>query len=146
MNDALLKLIGRGIKFPFLPTVSQNLEETEGTERINQSLFLLFETPKGSRLFLPDYGTDLRLYRFEPNDDILVEELRQSLVLDVERWEPRVSVKSIEFYRDNESIDNNILYVHISYKILNSDTIGNFVYPYKTEPYDSVSNDIVGEV
>lgn len=126
--------------------MTQNLEETEGTERINQSLFLLFETPKGSRLFLPDYGTDLRLYRFEPNDDILVEELRQSLALDVERWEPRVSVKSIEFYRDSESIDNNILYVHISYRILNSDTIGNFVYPYKTEPYDSVSNDIVGEV
>lgn len=141
MMDALSSMIGKGMKFPFLPDERKNLQTTEDSERINQSLFVLFETPKGSRLFLPDYGTDLRRYRFEPNDDILVEELKQSLVLDVQRWEPRVTVTKIEFYRDSESIDNHVLYIHVVYKILNSDTLNNFVYPYKSEPYDSVEND-----
>lgn len=141
MTDALSKLIGKGIKFPFLPTELKNLQMTEGTERINQSLLMLFETPKGSRLFLPEYGTNLRVYKFEPNDEILLEELRQVLILDIQKWEPRITVTDLVFYRDPDDIDNHILYIHLQYRILNSDTLNNFVYPYKMEPYDSVEND-----
>ncbi len=141
MTDALNKLIGKGIKFPFLPTELKNLQMTEGTERINQSLLMLFETPKGSRLFLPEYGTNLRVYKFEPNDEILLEELRQVLILDIQKWEPRITVTDLVFYRDPDDIDNHILYIHLQYRILNSDTLNNFVYPYKMEPYDSVEND-----
>lgn len=144
MENALKQMLGVGMRFPFLPTEYKNLQMTEEIERINQSLLMLLETPKGSRLFVPDYGTNLRLYRFEPNDDILVEELKQSLIIDVQKWEPRLNIADIRFYRDSESIDNNILYVHISYTVMNSDVQGNFVYPYRVEPYDSVENDVIG--
>lgn len=142
--STLHEMIGSGIRFPLLPDDHHNLQMTSDIERINQSLLLLFETPKGTRLFLPDYGTNLRLYRFEPNDDILVEALRQSLYTDIGRWEPRITVQNIDFYRDSDSIDNNILYIHLTYTIANSSNTYNFVYPYKSEPYDSALSDTIG--
>lgn len=142
MNDALLKLIGKGLRFPIVAEEGTPLT-TSGTERINQSLLMLFETPKGSRMMLPDYGTNLHTYKFELNDDILVAQLRESLIADVERWEPRVRVAEINFYRDNLDIDNHLLYVYVRYHVINTDVEGNFVYNFKTEPYATTSNDAI---
>lgn len=142
--SAQKEMIGTGMRFPLLPDELHNLQQTDDIERINQSLFILFETPMGTRIMLPDYGTNLKNYRFEPNDDILVESLKQELYTAIMKWEPRITAKDIEFYRDSDDIDNNILYIHLTYGIGNSSDTYNFVYPFKEEPYDSVENDIVG--
>lgn len=142
--SAVKEMIGKGLRFPLLPDELRNLQLTDGAERINQSLFMLFETPLGSRIMLPDYGTNLKNYRFEPNDDILVEALRQELYTAITKWEPRINIKNLEFYRDADDIDNNILYISLAYAVGNSSSTYNFVYPFRTEPYDSVENDVVG--
>lgn len=140
MTDELIKIIGRGISFPF-DCEKHTLNQSESIRKINQSLLMLFETPKGQRFFLPDYGTNLRIYRWEPNDDILVMQLRNVLTTDVTKWEPRIFVNNIEFFRDPDIIDNNILYIGISYKIKSTNEVGSFVYPFRREPYDSVEGD-----
>jgi len=142
MTTELSKLIGRGISFPF-NVEKYKLVQSEEIRKINQSLLMLFETPKGQRLFLPDYGTNLRIYRWEPNDDILVMQLRQVLTTDVTKWEPRIFVNNIEFFRDPDIIDNNILYIGIAYKIKGTNETGSFVYPFRREPYDSVEGDLL---
>lgn len=142
--NAIKDMIGIGLRFPLLPDELHKLQLTEEAERINQSLFMLFETPMGTRIFLPDYGTNIKNYRFEPNDNILVEALRQELFTAIGKWEPRIDVNSIEFYRDPDSIDNNILYISIAYSISHTSNTYNFVYPFKVEPYDSVANDNIG--
>ena len=91
-NTTLIKVIGRGLAFP-LSATDRKPDVSEGVRKINQSLMMLFDTPKGQRLFLPDYGTNLRLYRFEPNDDILILQLKSVLTEDVLRWEPRIEVE-----------------------------------------------------
>lgn len=142
--DAIKEMIGSGLRFPLLPDEFHNLQLTQESERINQSLFILFETPIGTRIFLPDYGTNLKNYRFEPNDDILVEALRQELIMAVTKWEPRINIKELKFYRDSADIDNNILYIGLTYAVGTSSNTYNFVYPFRVEPYDSVSDDTVG--
>lgn len=142
MTNELRSLIGRGISFP-IDCTQHTLNQSEDIRKINQSLLMLFETPKGQRLFLPDYGTNLRLYRFEPNDEILVLQLRSVLTEDVIKWEPRISVTNIEFFREPNMIDNNVLYIGVSYTVKNTSESGSFVYPYQREPYDSVDSDII---
>lgn len=131
-------LIGKGPAFPFNRSFLGGLEYRGEIDRINQSLFILFETPKGSRLMMPEFGSDLYKYRFDPLDKILMDKIKHTITSDVKRWEPRISNLSIEFLSDNNDIDNNILYVSITYTIINTAVVGNYVYPYKLNSYDTL--------
>lgn len=131
-------LLGRGPAFPFSRSENGGLSYKEDIERINQSLFILFETPKGDRLMMPEFGSDLRKYRFDPLDKVLMERIRYTITEDIRRWEPRISLTSIEFLADQTAIDNSTLYISISYRIINTDVIANYVYPYKLSTYDTL--------
>lgn len=131
-------LLGRGPSFPFNQSTTGGLSYTEDIERINHSLFLIFETPKGSRLMMPEFGSDLHKYKFDPLDTILMERLRYTITEDVKRWEPRIALTSVEFFADDLAIDNSTLYISISYRLINSDVSANYVYPYKLNTYDTL--------
>lgn len=131
-------LLGRGPSFPYRKSEYGGLSYTEDIERINQSLFIIFETPKGSRLMMPEFGSDLRKYRFDPLDRVLMERIRYTITEDIKRWEPRISLTSIEFLADDNAIDNSTLYISISYRIINTTVEANYVYPYKRETYDTL--------
>lgn len=131
-------LLGRGPSFPLNKSDSGGLQYTEDIERINQSLFIIFETAKGSRLLNPEFGSDLRKYRFDPLDRALMEKIRYTITEDIRRWEPRITLTSIEFLADNLMIDNSTLYVSISYRIINTPVTGNYVYPYRMNTYDTI--------
>jgi len=138
LNITSRSLLGRGPSFPYNKSITNGLEYTEDIERINQSLFLIFETPKGSRLMMPEFGSDIRKYRFDPLDRVLMERLRYTITEDIKRWEPRVSLTSVEFLADAQAIDNSILYISISYRIINTTVEANYVYPYKLSTYDTI--------
>lgn len=137
-NDSISKLIGQGPAFPFVPNSYSGVNTNEMIERINQSLFILFETPKGSRLMLPTFGSDILKYRFDPIDRVLMERLRYEITESIKRWEPRIILQSVEFLSDSTAIDNNILYISIYYKLINTPISGNYVYPYRREAYSSI--------
>lgn len=138
MQDySIRKILGRGPSFPYNPSSTNGLDYSEDIERINQSLFLIFETPKGSRLMMPEFGSDIQKYRFDPLDRVLMERLRYTITQDIKRWEPRITLTSIEFLSDTNAIENSILYISISYKIINTPVEANYVYPYRRETYSS---------
>lgn len=135
-------LIGKGMKFPFEPNSHNGVATSESIDRINQSLFIIFETPKGSRLNMPDFGSNIHLYRFDPFDNILLDNLKESISEDIRKWEPRISLEEIRFLDNSEARDNHILYISINYTILNGSIPGSYVYPYRRDVYD-MSNDTV---
>lgn len=137
MNISTRSLLGRGPSFPYNRTDSGSLSYSDGIDRVNQSLFLLLETPKGSRLMMPEFGSDIHKYRFDPLDKVLMERLRYTITEDIRRWEPRISLTSVEFLADHENIENSTLYISISYRLINTPVTGNYVYPYKLETYDT---------
>lgn len=129
------KLIGRGLSFPFSANSVGTIETAEEIERINQSLFMIFETPKGSRLMMPEFGSDLHKYRFDPLDDALIEGLKYTITKDIEKWEPRVIVNEVSFLTDE---DNSRVYVSVDYTIINTTVTANYVYPYQISSYDTL--------
>lgn len=133
------RMIGSGVAFPFKSTEVFGLALSTSLERINQSLFILLSTRKGSRLMLPEYGSSLSMYRFDPYDRVLVEKIRETLFTDIAKWEPRVSVMSIDCTLDQVSINNHTLYIRVKYSLRNTDVQGNFVYPFRLGTYDTTS-------
>lgn len=91
------------IDFPFKDSNKGfylNLNQTD-RDAIRADLLHLLLTNKGERLYLPDFGSDLKKYIFEPNDEITHDEIRDNLNDTIKKYIPNLIINSIIF-KNNE--------------------------------------------
>lgn len=86
-----------GIDFPFRRSLKGDfVTMTETPEReIRANLIHLLLTRKGSRYYLPDFGTRLYEYIFEPNDTITWGRIEDEIRTAIRAYIPNLEVKSI---------------------------------------------------
>jgi phage baseplate assembly protein W len=116
-----------GINFPF--TDSENgdfLSLTEIPEReIKSNLIHLLLTRKGSRYYLPDFGTNLYQYIFEFIDEITIAKIEDEINDAVEKYIPNLTISkiNIDSYVNNpeysEVSKQNSIKITIDYTITN---------------------------
>lgn len=53
---------------------------------------------------LPDFGTSLKKFIFEPNDSSVIEQIRNEIARAISIWEPRIAVQNIEVTNGNDVI------------------------------------------
>ena len=82
--------------------------------KINVMLTLI--TPKGQRYRMPDFGTNLIKYIFEPNDESTWIGVKNEIKEQVSKYLPKVSFKDISFYKDEKN--ENRVFADISYTIM----------------------------
>ena len=63
-----------------------------------------FATPKGSRVMLPDFGTNIYSYLFDPFDEITKNTIIEDAV-NVISTEPRVQLVSIDVYQEDQALN-----------------------------------------
>lgn len=83
---------------------------------IKQSLFLIIFTGKGERIYLPDYGADALSYIDKPQWEW--QRLIVSIAESVKKYEPRVSVDSLEVV--SSSLKDGIIAIKAVYEILDT--------------------------
>lgn len=97
---------GFNIKYPIEDDYSNNnyfkMNETTN-EGLVSNLYLLLLTRKGERYYNPDFGTDLLKFIFEPNDNITIDDIENSIKSDVEKYLPEITITNIEFNNDDEN-------------------------------------------
>lgn len=104
------------IDFPFKDSDKGfylNINQTD-RDAIRADLLHLLLTNKGERLYLPDFGSDLKRYIFEPNDSITHSEIRDNLNETISKYIPNLVVNSIEF--KNDEIEELII-VELTYTV-----------------------------
>ena len=70
-------------------------------DAIRADLLHLLLTNKGERLYLPDFGSDLKKYIFEPNDSITHEQIRDNLNDTIKLYIPNLIINDISFRNDD---------------------------------------------
>lgn len=94
-----------GIKYPF---TSDNLDEmfldlNESYEdSVKSKMLHVIFTPKGSRLRMPDFGTNLVQYIFEPNDGETLSNIKSEITIQVGKYVPGVRFDDISVVRDDK--------------------------------------------
>ena len=94
-----------GIKYPFtsdnLDEMFLDLNETYEDGVKSKMLHVIF-TPKGSRLRMPDFGTNLVQYIFEPNDGDTLSDIKSEITIQVGKYVPGVRFDDISVVRDDK--------------------------------------------
>ena len=73
-------------------------------ESIQQSIHNILSTPKGTRLFLPEFGSELERYLFDPMVDVTIAGIEDEIISAIERWEYRVILEDtfiVPYYNEH---------------------------------------------
>lgn len=86
-----------GLNFPFQDSLKGDyLQLTEyETQQIRADLIHLLLTRKGSRYFLPDFGTRLYEYIFEPFDGLTFDAIESDIRDSIQKYMPNLLVNNI---------------------------------------------------
>lgn len=64
-------------------------------QAVKADLLHLLLTRKGQRLYMPDFGTDLLRYIFEPEDGITLDKIKEEVKVAVKKYLPNLSINNI---------------------------------------------------
>lgn len=116
--------LGSAIKSP-ISILRGRASTVAGTETVRQSIERLLSTQKGTVFFSREYGSRLQEMLFEQNTDVATEMLRFYIFEAIRDWEPRVRFMDCQTTVDGDNI--NCL---VRYRILATNEIQAFVYPF----------------
>lgn len=71
-----------------------DLTETDG-DAVKADLMHLLLTNKGERYYLPDFGTNLLRFIFEPNDAITISSIREDISTTVRKYIPNLQIDEV---------------------------------------------------
>ena len=115
------------IDFPFRDSSDGSYFKMNKTDKdaIRADLLHLLLTNKGERLYLPEFGSDLKKFIFEPNDEITQEEIKDNLNQTITRFIPNLLINDISFRNDTieELISVELTYTVIEGTFTSTDTI-----------------------
>jgi phage baseplate assembly protein W len=105
-----------GINFPFRDSFTGRYLDASDTsdEEIRTDLIHLILTRKGTRYFLPDFGTRLYEYIFEPLDGPTFSDIEAEIRSSVENYLPNLLITSIEIKDASEDEDNQGTFINSS--------------------------------
>ncbi len=94
-------------------------------DQIKSNIKSLLLTQKGERLMQPTFGSDLKLYLFEPISSNLDSLIEDSIMEAINTWMPYVTVESIIYDTSNDLKDMNRIDLELKYslKYSNSQTL-----------------------
>lgn len=85
----------RGIGFP-IEKGREGFWPRRNAKALRQSsIIMILGTVPGERLMLPDFGSRLKMLLFEPNDQILVEQVREETAGALQKWDPYIVVTRV---------------------------------------------------
>lgn len=120
--------LGTGWAFPPYFTKENGVEMVSREEDIRQSLFILLSTTPGERIFRFDYGCNIRRWVFEDmtlsNETLIIDCISDAVLY----YEPRIDVERI--WLDTGDMQEGILRISIDYRIRETNSRSNMVYPY----------------
>jgi phage baseplate assembly protein W len=100
-----------------------DIGDTLDVEAVKQGLYNIFHWAKGDRILNPEFGTNLRTYLYEGITTEVLKSIRTEITESITRWEPRVTIVSVDVIDGAITSDDHAIYITLMYTIptLNND-------------------------
>jgi len=108
------------IRFPFFDSPKGYFLDMTKTNKdaIKADLMHLLLTNKGERLYLPDFGTNLRQYLFEPNASNVSRDIKEEIQETIDKYIPNLKIDTLEVKQSQKS--EYAVVVRLEYTVTNS--------------------------
>lgn len=84
---------------------------------VRASIQRILSTSKGERVMQPRFGSTLKRMLFEPLDEYLIEDIKETITILLNEQEPRIIINNIDFSVNREQ---HTIRIVISYKFKQS--------------------------
>lgn len=93
------------IAFPFKESDRGDfiLLNNEDSKAIKSDLMHLILTKKGERLYMPDFGTNLLKFIFEPNDILTRNDIKNEITDTVKKYLPNLQINEVSVEQSERS-------------------------------------------
>lgn len=115
-----------GIKYPFTHNNEDGLfldMDVNYTDKIASRIIHVILTQKRSRIRMPDFGTNLIHYIFEPSDNESWSDIVGEATVAVSKYVEGVKLKDMRVYREDE--EDNKVFLILNYTVERNGTIEN---------------------
>lgn len=72
-----------------------DIKSSDDEAAIVNSIRNIFSTSPGERILEPTFGLNLKQWLFEPLDEFTAQEIGETIVSGIKRFEPRVEIKNV---------------------------------------------------
>lgn len=93
-----------GIALPWGPRPTTLVTPKGDIEVLKSSVYWILLTSRGERVMLPEFGSKIMDAPFEPNDDELVREIRDSAQEAISTWDDRIEFVDLTAEASEESL------------------------------------------
>jgi phage baseplate assembly protein W len=128
MDNKGNSFLGSGMKFP--PQANKatgRFAVSSGEQSVKEAVYLIMMTAVGERELAPNFGSSLARYAFMDINLTNLSIMRRDVTELITSQEPRISDAEVDI--DAES-RNDCLIVNIRYKVAQTNTVDNFVFPF----------------
>ena len=132
MADVTKDFLGAGWKFPPRLDSRGQIELVHQEADVEEAIRLILMTMRGERPMRPEFGSELHLLMFSPNDASTAGQARRYVFEALARWEPRIEVQ--EVLASPDAFDPAALRIEIHYVIRATNSERNLVFPYYIIP------------
>jgi len=132
MADQTKDFLGSGWKFPPRLDVRGQIELAHQEQDVDESIRIILGTNRGERPMRPDFGSQLFLLQFAPNDASTAGLARRYVQEALELCEPRISVAGVNAYADPTNPAR--LLINVQYRVRSSNSDRNLVFPFYVIP------------
>lgn len=127
--DSENSFLGIGWSFPLrFDEINKEAVMVSTEEDILQSLKILLSTRPGERIMNASFGCDLNQFMYEEMTETLFSHIREVISDAIVRYEARIDLEDVEIEYDNGV--EGVLYITIVYKIRQTNSRHNMVYPF----------------
>ena len=115
-----------GIKYPFTTDGFQHFfvdANNSVKDKVRSQLMHIVFTPKGQRIRMPEFGTDLIKYIFEQNENATWESIKNEVRDSVNRWTTNISLRDIQVVKNAE--DDSEVFIRLDYSVIEGNKVTN---------------------
>jgi hypothetical protein len=119
--------LGVGWQFPVQWEVTSGVSLAQYEEDVRQAILLILGTNHGERVMRPDFGANLNALVFEPFSTTTRSLAKHYVEEALNAWEPRIDNLKVDV---EAQADVGQLMIHLEYRIRETNTFYNLVYPF----------------
>ncbi len=128
MNE-VKSFLGTGWSFPpDFNRVDNSIQMVSDLKDIEESIRIILSTTPGERIMQPEFGCDLKRLVFETIDSTLIASLDHLIYHALLNFEPRITFINTEIL--NMEAMNGQLVIKINFKVINTNSRHNIVFPF----------------